>query len=226
MYGVLRETRTQPAFPEASSKRYNRPLLELKKFMARPAGCTFLGSKATQTPAGVNGIGLDILDVIVDSGSDITLISEKAWKQLTTHPRVHQGQKINLIQVTGATVINEFVKVDLYFETNKGPVQVNVDAYIVKGMSSPFILGNDFADQYSLSIIRREDTGREVELMENGKTFQVKSCLAASPGLTTTQMHRKMQKRRSRDRRRQNSGEKGLFSKIAMVERSGAHQTH
>jgi hypothetical protein len=31
-----------------------------------------------------------------------------------------------------------------------------VEAYVVKGMSTPFILGNDFTDQYSISVIRQE----------------------------------------------------------------------
>lgn len=32
-----------------------------------------------------------------------------------------------------------------------------VKAYVVKGMNTPFLLGNDFADQYALSIVRKED---------------------------------------------------------------------
>jgi len=31
-----------------------------------------------------------------------------------------------------------------------------VEAYVIKGMSTPFILGNDFADQYSILVIRQE----------------------------------------------------------------------
>ena len=36
------------------------------------------------------------------------------------------------------------------------PFKINVEAYVVKGMSTPLILGNDFADQYSISVIRQE----------------------------------------------------------------------
>ena len=48
------------------------------------------------------------------------------------------------------------VDIDLYFHTPDGPVKINVEAYVVKGMSTPLILGNDFADQYSISVIRQE----------------------------------------------------------------------
>lgn len=139
--------------------------------MSRPSGCTFLGSKATTTCAGINGVGLNVMPMIVDSGLDITLISQMALQALTSHPKVCMGQKINLIQVTGNSTISGYVNLDLFFETREGPVKMNVDAYIVNGMMAPFILGNDFADQYSISILRREgssflsfgNTGRELE---------------------------------------------------------------
>jgi len=47
--------------------------------------------------------------------------------------------------------ISGYVWSRLYFHTPDGPVKINVEAYVVKGMTSPFILGNDFADQYSIS---------------------------------------------------------------------------
>ncbi|PBK98290.1 hypothetical protein ARMGADRAFT_920563, partial [Armillaria gallica] len=102
----------------------------------------------------------------------ITLISESALNGLSKVPKVHEGQKINLVQVTGSAAISGYVKLDLYFSTEGGPVKINVDTYMVKGMTAPFILGNDFADQYSLSIIQRlgesflsfGDTGRELKV--------------------------------------------------------------
>ena len=39
---------------------------------------------------------------------------------------------------------------------DNGPVKITVEAYVVKGMTTPFILGNDFTDQYSILIIRDE----------------------------------------------------------------------
>jgi hypothetical protein len=167
-----------------------RPLIELRKLMARPPGCTFLGSKPVQTWASVNGLDINPLGVLVDTGSDITLISRKALDDLDNMPKSKFGQQIDLIQVTGRSGINYYVNYDLYFHTPDGPVKINVDAYVVKGMSTPFILGNDFTDQHSISVMKAEgntyvvfgESGRKIQvrnsitpsmLDEDGHTFQV-----------------------------------------------------
>ncbi len=96
------------------------------------------------------------MKVIIDSGSDITHVSEKALSTLNGNYKIKKGQKIELIQVTGTSSISGFVNLDVFFTTDKGTVKISVEAYIVKGMTTPFILGNDFADQYSISTIRQE----------------------------------------------------------------------
>lgn len=127
-----------PPFPSS------KPLVELKKFMARPPGCSFLGSRATKTEAFLGGSPTNSVEVIIDSGSDITLISERALAGLSKTLKVKSGQKINLIQVTGTTSIDGYVTLDLFFDTPDGPVKLYVEAYVVKGMTTPFILGNNF----------------------------------------------------------------------------------
>lgn len=209
----------------SSAESSGKPsLLELKKCMERPSGCTFLGSKATATYAGVNGENLDILKVIIDSGSDITLISREALQALSSKPKVHVGQKINLVQVTGNSTISGYVNIDLFFETPDGCVKINVDAYVVNGMTTPFILGNDFADQYSISIVRRNgssylvfgDTGRELEVESStapsivdlqGRTFQVRVLPEATSRLAKQRKHRWSQKIRRQRKRAINQGE-------------------
>ena len=66
------------------------------------------------------------------------------------------GQQIKINQVTGQSSTDEYINIDLYFNTDEGPVKVALEAYIVKDMNAPIILGNEFVDQYSLSIIRNE----------------------------------------------------------------------
>ncbi|KAJ3717173.1 hypothetical protein C8R42DRAFT_744318 [Lentinula raphanica] len=139
--------------------------------MARPSGCAFLGARATEALGYINNKEEEPVPVIFDSGSDITLISAKTLSKLAKPPRTRTGQKINLVQVTGQTQIERYTVLDLIFETETGPVKMNVEAYIVRGMSAPLILGNDFADQYSISTIRKEgkthlefgSTGRRLE---------------------------------------------------------------
>ncbi|KAJ3978288.1 hypothetical protein F5890DRAFT_1392988, partial [Lentinula detonsa] len=115
---------------------------------------SFLGARATEALGYINSRDNNPVPVIFDTGSDITLISYTALQGLSKPPRVRAGQKINLVQVTGQTQIEGFVPIDLIFETNKGLVKMGVEAYVVKGMSAPFIFGNDFADQYAISMIR------------------------------------------------------------------------
>ncbi|KAJ3898345.1 hypothetical protein F5879DRAFT_994906 [Lentinula edodes] len=129
----------------------NKPLIELKRGMSRLPGTAFLGSKAVETMVTVNGFEEE-MKLIVDSGADITLISQAALDALLSKPKVKGGQRVSLLQVTG-------------------PVKLMVEAYVVNGMTTPFLLGTDFQEQYSLSILRREgqtflgfgDSGRELE---------------------------------------------------------------
>jgi len=84
---------------------------------------------------------------------------------------------------------NQYIPLDLYFKTSPDPVVLCLEAYIVKDMNALLILGNDFANQYSLSIIqgngstslKLEDSGYSVPLNSsvNGSflstcAFQVK----------------------------------------------------
>ncbi|KIJ51115.1 hypothetical protein M422DRAFT_44300 [Sphaerobolus stellatus SS14] len=101
--------------------------------------------------------GNNLTNLTADSGSDITLISQQALTNMKNSPKVKTGQRINLVQVTGTSKISGYVNLPLIFETDKGPVQIEVEAYVVKGMTAPLILGNDFADQYAISLIREGD---------------------------------------------------------------------
>jgi hypothetical protein len=120
--------------------------------MARPPGCSFLGATAAHVPVLINLPMENRSDIIIDFGSDITLITAKTLEGLSGGPKMKEGQKINLVQVTGKASISGYVELDLYFNTKDGPVKIKVEAYIVKGMTTPLILGNDFANQYSLSV--------------------------------------------------------------------------
>ncbi|QRW02596.1 Retrovirus-related Pol polyprotein from transposon [Ceratobasidium sp. AG-Ba] len=95
-----------------------------------------------------------LTEITVDSGSDITLISHNFWSSMKKPPKEKSGQKINLIQVTGRTSITGYVVLELTFPTKDGPVKMQVEAYVVKGMKVPIILGNDFTNQYRISIDR------------------------------------------------------------------------
>ena len=195
-------------------------LIELRKLLARPPGCSFLGAKATEAYASINELDAKPIPVIIDSGSDITLISQKALDQMLKAPKVRMGQRIKLIQVTGKAVITGYVILDLIFRTPQGPVRMNVEAYVVKGMSAEFILGNDFADQYSISVIRDEGettlkfgkSGRSVKVHNSLTTpfvdddrhsFKVRVRSDITCRILKSKAHRKSQVQKKRIRGRQ-----------------------
>ena len=88
------------------------PLIELHKYTARPPGCSFLGDSAAHVLVSINSPTKNLSDIIIDSGSDITLILEKTLGGLSEIPKVKKGQKINLVQVTGKASISGYMELD------------------------------------------------------------------------------------------------------------------
>jgi hypothetical protein len=58
-------------------------------------------------------------------------------------------------------------------------VSLRLEAYIVKDMNAPLILGNDFTDQYSLLIIRDNGT-TSLKLGDSGHTIPLDSSVDSS----------------------------------------------
>lgn len=76
--------------------------------------------------------------------------------------------------------------IELYFHTPDGPVKINVEAYVVKGMSTPFILGNDFADQYLILVMRQEQNSQLI-FGNSGRSLPVEN--STSPAFTDNDGH-------------------------------------
>ena len=215
----MKETKHVMAFLRSSKLTSWAPnsLIKLKRFMSRPAGCAFLGSSATTTNVWLGEYGKNRQALVADSGSDITLISQKTLSTMENPPKIKTGQKINLIQVTGTSKISGYVTVPIYFDSDSGPVQIEVEAYVVKGMTTPIILGNDFADQYSISLIREGsesfllfgDTGRKTKIEnsvstplkdENGHAFNIKTLPNLASLTSKFKAHRRLKKSKKKQR--------------------------
>ncbi|KZT31560.1 hypothetical protein SISSUDRAFT_1028955, partial [Sistotremastrum suecicum HHB10207 ss-3] len=125
--------------------------------MPRPPGCAFLGCSAVIAQANALSIHSNPIEITIDSGSEITLISHDALSSMDLPPKVKQGQQVKLIEVTGSSTVTGYVNIPVFFNTDSGPIRLDMEAYVVKGMTTPFILGNDFADQFSISILRESD---------------------------------------------------------------------
>ena len=76
----------------------------------------------------------------------------------------------------GASIISGFIAIPIYFDMSAGLVELSVEAYVVKGMTTPFILGNDFARQYALSIVRSNE-GTQLVFVDMGRKSWLKILL-------------------------------------------------
>jgi hypothetical protein len=94
--------------------------------------------------------------VIGDSGAAPTLISHEFLKSLTVlKPKPRTGHKLKLIQLTGSTGCSEYVKLNLYFGSQLGPIRLKgVEAYVIKGMEVNLLIGKDTQLAWQLHMIQ------------------------------------------------------------------------
>ena len=131
-----------------SEDRSERPAEDVYKparAWERPAGHSVRGVDAFKLHCHVNSLKEPAAIVIGDSGAAPTLISSSFLSKLTrTRPKARTGQKLKLIQLTGSAGCSEYVKLDLYFRSQLGPVCFKgVEAYVVKGMEANMLIGED-----------------------------------------------------------------------------------
>ncbi|KZT31494.1 hypothetical protein SISSUDRAFT_1101501 [Sistotremastrum suecicum HHB10207 ss-3] len=194
------------------------PITTLKPKMPRPPGCAFLGCSAVIAQANALSIHSNPIEITVDTGSEITLISHDALSSMDLPPKVKQGQQVKLIEVTGSSSVTGYVNIPVFFNTDSGSIRLDLEAYVVKGMSTPFILGNDFADQFSISILRESDQTR-LQFSEakwctsvktsavdpytdvEGKSFKVRVHKSTPKSSKTTPMTRKINKSNKKKKR-------------------------
>src|SRR5258707_13600131 len=99
----------QDSFKEMNSP--TQKLIQLKKMTERPPGCSFLGSQPTTAKVALTHLDGPKVDIIVDSGSDITLISGKTLSLFPEPPKLRQGKQITLSQVTAKSTIDDYVEI-------------------------------------------------------------------------------------------------------------------
>ncbi|TFY80999.1 hypothetical protein EWM64_g3018 [Hericium alpestre] len=102
------------------------------------------------------------IDICLDSCVDVTLILSDFYHLLARPPKVRQGLKLRLSQLTiaGKAKVEGYILVPIFLPSLDGPVlRIMVEAYIIPGMTVPFLLGEDFQQTYELSVNRNLDRG-------------------------------------------------------------------
>src|ERR1700760_4690163 len=155
-------------------------LIHLFPAKKRPAGTTFATATSSSTEAYLLEYGENPTKVLVDSGADITLISSKHFMSLKPRPTLKEGRELRVTQLNGQVEIKNFVHLPTYFDTEQGPVLIHLEAYVVPGMTTPLLIGNDYADQYRLSIVRPEDGPARLQFSDTGRTVKLKDSIHPS----------------------------------------------
>ena len=98
-------------------------IYEPTRIWERPAGHAVRGVDAFKLRCHINTLKEPAVVVIGDSGAAPTLISQRFLEKLqASKPKRRGGAKLKLIQLTGSAKCSEYVKLDLYFRSQLGPV--------------------------------------------------------------------------------------------------------
>lgn len=84
----------------------------------------------------------------MDSCTDITLISSEFYDSLVTKPKIKQGMRMQLWQLTDKdSKLRGFVRIPIFMVTDDGEViETEAEAYIVPNMTVSTLLGEDYRE--------------------------------------------------------------------------------
>ena len=124
---------------ESSLNQSFEDIYHPKPIWQRPPGHAVRGIDAFKLLCHVNCLKEPAAIVVGDSGAAPTLISEGFLKSLKwSQPKHRTGQRLKLLELTGSAKCSEYVRLNLYFRSQFGPVCLKgVEAYVVKASHLP-----------------------------------------------------------------------------------------
>jgi hypothetical protein len=103
------------------------------------------------------------IQLCLDSGADITLISEDCYNALECWPKLQKGMKLSLFELTNQAKILGFISLRIFMPVADGRVLEFVEeAYVIPGMNVPVLLGKDFQVNYEIPMLQ---TAQEMRLL-------------------------------------------------------------
>ncbi|KZT32355.1 hypothetical protein SISSUDRAFT_965942, partial [Sistotremastrum suecicum HHB10207 ss-3] len=113
------------------------------------------------------------INLRLDSGADLSLMSENYYRSLVSPPPLRKGFKLKLLQLTSSeTRVLGYVNTKIYINNSKNQrVSLDVEAYVVTGMTVPVLLGEDFHENYSLTVQRKLDSPTTIKVGSSPHTF-------------------------------------------------------
>lgn len=135
-----------------------------KRKKAAP-GRAAVGTSVLSIRGRVNRVQEREIDLRLDSGADVSLVSLEFLSSLKVKPSVKQGLKMKLWQLTSKNeTLAGYVTLPLFVEAEDGTLlESEVEAYIVPGMSVDILLGEDYQLGHEIAVKRSVESGTRIE---------------------------------------------------------------
>ena len=147
-----------PPKPTKHSKRlsHETSTIHCRKARSMPPGRSALGITALSVLEGrLGSIYGPTTQLRLDSGADITLISEECYRALPVRPKLQRGMKLSLFELTSQAKILGFINLTILMPTLEGQwLEFVEEAYVIPGMNVPVLLGEDFQVNFEISVQR------------------------------------------------------------------------
>ncbi|KAG6913964.1 hypothetical protein DXG01_003261 [Tephrocybe rancida] len=141
-----------------------------------PDGYSSLGTRALHLRALVGSLDARPIQGRLDSGADITLMSEDYWKELADAPAIKEGIPLSFNRACQATTDGKFISFEL-------------EAYIVRDMRVPLLLGEDFQTTYELGVTRFSSGHCKVRVGRTSRVIPASSAQAIDLGFEIRKAH-------------------------------------
>lgn len=141
---------------EPLRSRNSRVVLKIPRLRSMPPGHSAMGISALSVHGGkVGSLEEPDVQLRMDSGADITLISEEFLKSLSIPLKVKRGLKLRLYELTNAARLIGYVWLKIFMPRDDGTwLEFDEEAYVIPGMKVPILLGEDFHVNYQISVLR------------------------------------------------------------------------
>jgi hypothetical protein len=148
------------------SPRKSRPIF--KKVIPRlkiKRGAQSEGTSVLSVRGDIGEWSRGSVDLRLDSGADISLLSYEFYESMEKKPSIKKGPAIELVQLVGSERVDGYVEVPIFMESRSGVVlEMVTEAHLVKNMTVPILLGEDFQVKYELAVFRNAESGTPVSV--------------------------------------------------------------
>ncbi|KAI4294340.1 hypothetical protein K525DRAFT_212891, partial [Schizophyllum commune Loenen D] len=171
--------------PTFEAVKEDAPIFHAPKYASHPAGYSALDSRSLQCKVSVGSPEAVEISGRLDSGADLTLMSEDYFNTVPDLPKPKEGMRMKLYHLTGEASILGYTRFPMYATTETGErVCFDVEAYVVRGMTVPLLLGEDFHTAYELSVQRYANGTSTIRVGRSGRIIAASSSRRVSVGFS------------------------------------------